>query len=195
MIFLEEPAGCGGQTQRENSSAFIGHGAWNWRCHVGENDCVFLKSTLYGAVPLLVRANRVTENTIAYFETRNAGPDRNDLAGEITAEDEWVFDPGKQEVAGALFNPINGIDGDCVVLNDDLVLTRGSVRRGLDLEFGVFRYGPGGCISGHSDACFSFLTLMCVGVADCRLSTRGACRETAGPCDRYERSLPPVVTM
>ena len=91
----------------------------------------------------------MTDNAIAYLETRNALANRDDLARQILAEDEWVFDKRKEHAADGLFRPINRVDGHGVVLDDDLVLPRKSVRRGLDLEFGEVRYQPGGCVRGH----------------------------------------------
>jgi hypothetical protein len=71
----------------------------------------------------------MSENPIAYTEARDGFPHLDDLACDITAEDEWVFDPGKHEIAEDLFQPIDRIDSNRVVLDDDLVVTRGSIRR------------------------------------------------------------------
>ena len=94
------------------------------------------------------------ENTVAHSETSDTCPDLDDLAREIRAEDERVFDPGKYEVADELFYPIEGVDGDRVVLDDDLVLAWVRVGRGLDLESGLLRSEPRSSIRWHSKSSF-----------------------------------------
>jgi hypothetical protein len=76
----------------------------------------------------------MTNNTIAYFETSDRAANLDDLARDVCAKDEWIFDPGKHEVAHILFQPIGWVDGHCAILDDNLMLARGSVRCRLDLK-------------------------------------------------------------
>jgi hypothetical protein len=81
----------------------------------------------------------MSENPIAYTEARDGFSDLDDLACDITAEDEWVFDPGEHEVANELFHPIHGIDSHRIILDDYLVLARRGIRCGPDLKFVMLR--------------------------------------------------------
>ena len=125
LVFLEQPAGCSRQTQRENSRAFIGHGARNWRCHMVQKNCVVLKSAACRVVKFLPYPICMTDNTIASSETSDSTANVHDLPCTVCAEDEWKFDPGEQKAALILFHPINGVDSYSAVFDDDLILTGG----------------------------------------------------------------------
>jgi hypothetical protein len=64
----------------------------------------------------------MTEHAVAYFETCDSFADLDDLAREILAQDEGIFDPGGSDVASDLVYPIEGINGHCVILDHYLVL-------------------------------------------------------------------------
>lgn len=69
------------------------------------------------------------ENTVTHGETSDTRPNLDDVAREIFAEDEWVLEPGKYEVADDLFDPIEGLMATAWFLDDDLVLAWVGVGR------------------------------------------------------------------
>lgn len=144
LILFEEATGGGGQSKGEYGGALVGHGAGDWCRHVLEEDGVILEAALSRGIALLVRSHRVTENPVARLETGDIFADLDHLAREIGAQDKGILDPA--ENASDLDHPVEGVDGDCVVLDHDLVVTRRRVRCGLDLELGTLRSKPGGCI-------------------------------------------------
>jgi hypothetical protein len=61
---------------------------------------------------------------IANLETHDTFSHLDDLAGEISVHNKGMFDLGEHDVTGDLFELIERVDGDRVILNNDLVLTR-----------------------------------------------------------------------
>jgi len=91
-------------------------------------------------------------DTVANLEARDALSHLDDLAGEIAAHDEGIFDPGKHYIAGGLFEPVERVDGDRAVLDDNFVLARWGVGGRLDIE-GCDRFGGQKCrVVGRHDA-------------------------------------------
>ena len=76
----------------------------------------------------------MADNAVADLEASDALSDLDDLASEVAAGNERVFDPGEHHVAYNLFDPVNRIDSYCAVLDDNLVLAWRGVGGRLDLE-------------------------------------------------------------
>jgi len=149
LVFLEQATGRGGQGQRQNDGILVSHPIRDRGRHVSEQDRVFLKSALGRTVAFLVRAHRVTQDTVADLEARDAGSDLDHFARNVGTDDERVLDPREEQVAHRLRQPVERIDRHSAVLDDNLVLSRGGVGRGSDLKRGVLRRQPNGVVRGH----------------------------------------------
>jgi hypothetical protein len=84
---------------------------------------------------LLILTNPMTDNTIAYLEMGDARSDLDHLTSYVYAKDNRVSKSGKHHASTLiLYHPVDWVDGYCTILDDNLVLTRGSVRCGFDLQ-------------------------------------------------------------
>ena len=91
----------------------------------------------------------MTDDAVADLETGHGRADLDDLAGDVRSEDEGRLDPSVEDVAGQLEHPVEWVDGQGLVLDDDLILGRGSVGGRFDLESRFVRSEPGSCVGGH----------------------------------------------
>ena len=64
MVLLEQPAGGGGQGQREYCGGLVRHGGGDGCGQVGEDDGVGLEGPFGCAVALLVCSHRMGQNTV-----------------------------------------------------------------------------------------------------------------------------------
>lgn len=62
-------------------------------------DCVFLKSALGWVVDLLIFAACKANKPIAHLKASNIAADLGDLTGDVWAEDKWVFELDKHDIA------------------------------------------------------------------------------------------------
>lgn len=86
----------------------------------------------------------VPDDTIADLEAiLGVGPNFEDLAGYVAPEDGR---PVLDEDTEFLDVPVEGVDGDCSVADDDLIGTRGWERGVADLKGGVGFVKPGGLV-------------------------------------------------
>ena len=94
LVFHEEAAGCGGDAQGQDASLLVGEGGWDARGHVGSKDGVLLEAALGWFVAALVHADGVADDAVAGFELGwvDGLADLDDLAGDVAAEDDGVFE-------------------------------------------------------------------------------------------------------
>jgi hypothetical protein len=123
-VLLEQRARRGGQGERQDRGILVGHAGGNRRSHVGLQHGVLPEGALGGGVVIALHTDRVPENAIARLEPGDRRPYLDDLPGAIGPEDGGVLESPVQEVAGQLDPPVQGIDGNGVVPDDDLVLLR-----------------------------------------------------------------------
>jgi hypothetical protein len=77
--------------------------------------------------------------------------DLGDLACNIGTQHRRVVQPAVGEVALDLDDPVERIDGDGVVADDDLVVPGRGVRRGAYFELDVLGVDPGGGVGRHGN--------------------------------------------
>jgi hypothetical protein len=92
----------------------------------------------------------VSKNSIADFESQNARSNFDNFTSHVGAHDERVCEPTVHEVAAFLDQPVQRVDGDGMVLEDDLVSFGGSVGCRSDNEFRGFLSLEIGCSVGGS---------------------------------------------
>jgi len=95
------------------------------------------------------------KHAIAFLELLDFRTDLDNLTSDISAQDIWVFG---DEVAAVLNFPVDGINGDGVVLDDNIIgawLRHGSR---VDLEGLALGFGdPCGVVGGRHGCKLSFL--------------------------------------
>lgn len=109
------------------------------------------KSLFFFFSPLLgLIFDNVPDHTIAFLEALNARTDFVDFTCDIAADDRWEL---LNEDPGVLLVPVDGIDGDGRVLDDDLARTCGWHWGRADFEGSVCLLEPGGLVlwRGHVD--------------------------------------------
>src|ERR1019366_2775919 len=77
--------------------------------------------------------------------------DLGDLACHVGTQHRRVVQPVVGEVARDLDDPVERVDGDGVVADDDLVVPGPGVRRGAYFELGALGVDPGGGVGRHGD--------------------------------------------
>lgn len=87
-------------------------------------------------------ADPVAEHAGAFFEPRDVGPDGDDLAGNVLAEDGGIVEGKKGK---GLQAAVDGVDGDGVIADENLIFLRGPKRSGFELE----RSALGSCDPGR----------------------------------------------
>jgi len=121
-ILHKQPTRSSRQAERQSTHVLIGDGAGDVRGHVGPDDGIFPERDFSRLATPLIHPNCMTYDTVAKLEARDAVPHLDDLAGEIAAHDEGIFDPSEHHVAGDLCEPIKWIDGGGAILDDYLAL-------------------------------------------------------------------------
>ena len=98
--------------------------------------------------------DNVPDHTIAFLEALNARADFVDFTRDIAADDRREL---LDEDPGVLLVPVDGVDGDGGVLDDDLAGTCGWHWGRADFEGSVCLLEPGGLVlwGGHVD-CWLF---------------------------------------
>ena len=66
----------------------------------------------------VVAPTDLTQHSVANPEPSHASADRRDLAGDVTAQDRWIVEPGENRAV--LQDPVDGIDRDRAVADQDL---------------------------------------------------------------------------
>lgn len=140
------------------------------RGHVDLEDGVLLEGVVL--VALGGHADGVADDAVADLELGNAGADGGDDAGNVLAEHGGVV---QRPPAGGLERAIDGVDGDGVVLDEDLVSLGSPHGSGLDHEGAALgRFDPGSVVGGHfaSRVCKGSKLLLgrvgrCLGVRRC----------------------------
>lgn len=135
-VLHEQAAGGSRQAERQDTSVLIGQGVGHGRGHARAQHGVCLEGALAGLVAPLVHADGVADDAVADVEARHAFADFDDLPGEVAAHYEGVFDPAEHHVARFLLDPVERVDGDGAVFDDDFALPWGGVWGLLDLERG-----------------------------------------------------------
>ena len=87
---LEECRGGGRQAERDDGRAFEGDAVRDLAGHVGLHDGVGLEGVVLGL--LGGHADAVAEDAGAFLEARDVGPEGDDLAGNVLAEDGGVVE-------------------------------------------------------------------------------------------------------
>lgn len=135
-ILHEQAAGGGRQAERQDAGVLVGQGVGDGRGHARAQHGVCLEGALASLVAPLVHADGVAEDAVADLEARYALAYLDDFPGEIAAHYERVFDPAEHHVARVLLDPVERVDGDGAVFDNDFALPRGGVWGFLDLERG-----------------------------------------------------------
>ena len=139
---VETPSG---RTAASSKGIVSGIGAG----HPLQHDGVLLETALGRAVAVLVGAHRVPENPVAHPEPGDPATDLDNLARDVGPQHRRVLQPAVGEVARDLDDPVERVDGDGVVADDDLVVPGRGVRRGSYFELGVLGVDPGGGVGRH----------------------------------------------
>ena len=117
---------------------------------------------------LCSQADPVAEHASTFFEPRDAGSDRYDLTGNVLSKDGGIVEGEKGK---GLQAAVDGVNGDGMIADENLIFLGGPERSGLDLE----RFALGGCDPGRGVGSrrhgVRALGLVCVlqecGVPDC----------------------------
>ena len=112
-------------------------------------------------------ADPVAEHASTFFESRDIGPDCYDLTGSVLSKDGGIVEGEKGK---GLHDTVNGVDGDGMIADENLIFLGGPMRSGLDLErFALGSCDPGGGVgSRHGVRAFCLVCgLQECGVRDC----------------------------
>lgn len=146
--FLEKRCRSRRVPQWDHRRAFERDAVWDFAGHVFLQDGVFLESVFL--VSLRHHSYRVADDAGTFFESCDVGPDRYNFACDVVAKDGGVVEgpPGE-----GLQTFVDGVDGNGVVSNENLVFCGSPKGSGLDFE----RLAFGGCEPGGGVRCHSRL--------------------------------------
>ena len=163
---LEESRRSGRQAERDDGRAFKGDAVRDLTGHVGLHGRVCLEGIVLGL--LGGHADAVAEHAGAFLEPRDIGADGDDLAGNVLAEDGGIVEGEKGQ---GLQAAVDGVDGDGVIADENLIFLGGPKRSGFDLE----RFASGSCDPGRGVGSRHGVRTFCLvcgfqegGVPDCR---------------------------
>ena len=91
---------------------------------------------------LCSHADPVAEHASTFLESRDIGPDCHYLTGNVLSKDGGIVEGEKGK---GLQAAVNGVDGDGMIADENLIFLGGPKRSGLDLE----RFALGSCDPGR----------------------------------------------
>lgn len=82
---------------------------------------VLLESSLCRIIDILVMPRTIPNHPVSNLKSRYTRANLNDLACDICSHRERVLEPTECDVASFLDNPVERVDSQSMVLDDDLI--------------------------------------------------------------------------
>ncbi|MDQ1171993.1 hypothetical protein QE430_000300 [Microbacterium testaceum] len=130
MRGLEQRARRRGQAQREDGGFLVGEAVGYGSGEALEQGRVLLERSLAEGVAAAVGTGGEPEDALTHTEAGDGGADRHHLARDVGAEHGGGAQPSVGDAAGALDDPVDGIDRHCAHAHEHFVSGgRGGVER------------------------------------------------------------------